>query len=535
MSDIPFIHLFSTDTNKYVYDVNSNDIIKVDDIAYDYFHLLLSGFEPDECKYLLTNEYDSSAITKSIAFIQEIEKAELYFSKTRPQEIALFCCENSMKYTYSNYINQLTLEVTQRCNLNCRYCIFSGIYEQSRPHTKKDMTWKIAKSGLDFMFQYGGRDPNDSILLRDRFKPKEKSDFTIGFYGGEPLLNFELIQKCITYCRQNAPTDKKVGFVITTNGTLLSDDIIEYFIANNVAITISFDGPQNIHDKFRIHANGKGTHQEALNAIKRINYVARKMNLPETLYCLINCLVLGGFHFRELFDYFVSLENLLDNEYVHFDLVINTLTGGLKKWNDCYPEEQLEKPAGYEELLEEYKSACLAGKYKNDNNHTFYFDILNIFAYNNLYFDLHARTRHQFSDENEILETSHPGCICKLGSRRPFLTVDGRILPCERVFSENPSFYVGRIDTGLDLNKIKSMLDDFTNSTIEECRDCWCYRICDVGCINDNYEEGVFDARKKMDKCRQVRARRHSELVGMMKLLEQDPTVLDHYNEVAVS
>ena len=95
MFDLPFIHLFATETSKYVYDVNSNEIIKVNDIVFDYFHLLLSGIEPHECKRVLTTYYESDAIENSIAFIQEVQGAKLYFSKARPKEISLFCCKDS--------------------------------------------------------------------------------------------------------------------------------------------------------------------------------------------------------------------------------------------------------------------------------------------------------------------------------------------------------------------------------------------------------------------------------------------------------
>ena len=119
-----------------------------------------------------------------------------------------------------------------------------------------------------------------------------------------------------------------------------------------MAITLSFDGPQNIHDKFRIYPNSKGTHENTLDAIKRINNVAKKMNLPETLHCLINCVVVGGFNYKKLFDYFVSIEDLLSNNYINFDVRLSTINDGLEKWNDSYPQEQLTEPAGFNDLLE---------------------------------------------------------------------------------------------------------------------------------------------------------------------------------------
>lgn len=534
MSNKPFIHLFETDKNKYIYDVNSNEIIIVNNIIFDYFHLLISGIDSNECRSMLSAYYETDEIKKNINYIQEVQEANLYFSKTHPKNISLFCCKDNLKHTCDNYVNQLILEVTKRCNLNCRYCVYSGIYEQSRLHENTDMNWEMAKTGLDFMIQHGGKDPDDHMTKRSRERKEIETDFTISFYGGEPLLNFELIRECINYSQLNAP-EKKIGYAITTNGTLLSDDIIEYFIKNGVTITISFDGPKHIHDRFRIFNNGEGTHDDVFDAINRINRIVRKMSLSNTLNCVINCLITGDMDYKELLEYFSSLEDILLNDFVHFDVRLTSLTGGIEKWNDSYPDEQIKIPTGFDNLIEEYKLACIKGIYEKGKDVSFYHQLLHNFTHDSFYFNVHSRTRHQFANEYEIRENSHPGSICIVGTRRPFLTTDGRILPCERVPYDNPHMVVGHSNTGLDIDKISVLLDDFTNSTIDECRNCWCYRMCDAGCIHDNYINGIFDEKIKLEHCTRIRAHRHSEMVGMMRLLEEHPSALDHYNDIVSS
>ncbi|NQT13408.1 MAG: radical SAM protein [Planctomycetes bacterium] len=135
----------------------------------------------------------------------------------------------------------LILEVTHKCNLRCTYCIYTRQYQGPwRGHGDASMPWEVAKRAV-LAFLDGRRDEYS----------------TISFYGGEPLLEFDLVKRVIAlagnYARERGVL--KPGFHLTTNGTLLTDDVIHHLVANDVSVSISMDGAQPSHDRYRVFAS----------------------------------------------------------------------------------------------------------------------------------------------------------------------------------------------------------------------------------------------------------------------------------------
>ncbi|MFZ3070522.1 MAG: radical SAM protein [Anaerolineaceae bacterium] len=116
------------------------------------------------------------------------------------------------------------------------------------------MTWKVAKRALDFLWEH-------SI---------DSGEVNVGFYGGEPLLEFPLIQKVVGYSKYLF-WGKQLTFSITTNGTLLNPEIILFFQEHNFSLGISLDGPKEINDRNRVFANGKGTFDSVLHNINLLS------------------------------------------------------------------------------------------------------------------------------------------------------------------------------------------------------------------------------------------------------------------------
>lgn len=528
-----FVHLFETENNKYSYDVNTNEIVRIDDVCYEYLRLLQSGLPKAEACTYVEETYDVSDVNAAVESIDELIDNDVLFASNRPATISMFCCDNTMEDYYDNYINQVTLEVTQNCNCSCRYCAYSGIYENNRTNNEKKMSWETAQKGLDYMLRHGGRDPNACMLKKNtRFE----DGFSIAFYGGEPLLNMELIERCVLYMQDHAPKSKKVRYSLTTNGVLLTERLLDFFVKNDFSLLLSLDGPKDVHDRARVYSHGGGTYDDVIRAIELINRYARSQNRNTPIEFSINCVVVGGISYKHLLDYFASMEELLWNGYVRCSISLSSMTGGVDKWNGAYPEMKLPPATDYDDIKQEYRDACIRGVFAKDHAETCFRDkVLHDFVFKSFYFDIHARTRFQFSDECKIAEQSYPGSICKLGARRLFMRTDGTLLPCERVPTENPNLHVGRIEQGLNLDRITQLLDDFTNATVDDCRDCWCYRMCSVECVGDNYKNGdTFEPEVKRRKCNSLRERRHREIVEMMELLEECPTALDHYNDIAV-
>lgn len=108
------------------------------------------------------------------------------------------------------------------------------------------------------------------------------------------------------------------------------------------------------------------------------------------------------------------------------------------------------------------------------------------------------------------------------------------MFPCERLPSNCSYFEIGRLPEGIDIHRVQRLVDDLTNPTAEDCKNCWCLRMCGVGCADGIIEDGRVCPAKKKAHCDQVRARRADELVGMMCLLEQEPRALEHFDSVII-
>lgn len=181
-------------------------------------------------------------------------KKDSYFKKEK------FTEDKIKNLIYTEGLQQLILEVTSACNLRCKYCIFSGNYNIMRTHNTISMDFATAKKAIDMyleMFQTG-----------QDFNPDRTP--TIAFYGGEPLLNYKLIKECIEYIERKY-RNLKVRYTTTTNGTLLTDEIIHFFKKYDVNILVSLDGPEEEHDRNRVYANGKGTFKDIYRNIEKLN------------------------------------------------------------------------------------------------------------------------------------------------------------------------------------------------------------------------------------------------------------------------
>lgn len=176
-------------------------------------------------------------------------------------------------------ISEIVFNIINRCNLKCRYCWSrGGTYDRSRVGEK--MNKEIVYKGIELMIKNSRNIPTYDIV----------------FYGGEPLLNFELIKDTIEYCKSlKRAINKNFSFRMDTNGTLLTKDIAEYLLSNGVKIAISIDGPPEIHDKLRIFPNGRGSFSKIIqnftsfsdeikkNIVARITFTPLHTNLKKTI------------------------------------------------------------------------------------------------------------------------------------------------------------------------------------------------------------------------------------------------------------
>ncbi len=418
----PFIHTFKTYGGYYLYDVNRNSILEISQDTYELLNDMTvnSTMENDEIKLLKRNNFLSSKRIKEIVHPDDEVLSEYLDRKLR----------------------MITLQVTQQCNLRCSYCIYSGNY-YNRSHSNRRMSEELAKKAINFLIEHS----------------KDVKTINIAFYGGEPLLELELIKKCISYAEEKAE-GKNLTFSITTNGTLVSDEIIEYFQKYDINLLISLDGPKDVHDRNRIFAsNGRGSFEKIFENLERI-----RLKYP-------------AFYRKISFNTVLADKNdfgCINNFYTKFDtvknaqLLISTVTENYRKTdiaeninNSSYEEYEYEK---FKFLL------WKLGRLEKENISPV--------------IDTEADTDLRSLDEmlvptEEVPDKAHHGGPCIPGVQRLFVNVDGLFYPCERVSEESEMMIIGNIESGFDINKIRNLLN-VGKLTEESCKNCWAFRFCQL-------------------------------------------------------
>ena len=239
MSDLPEyprsveIHRFSADGRRMLLNVRTLIFFEISKLADSIINLCNGSNSRDEILASLTgNGYSETDV---IECMSELEQAGIL---KKQDKVAL-----SYKPPDSIPLEALALHVCHDCNLKCKYCYGEGgTYGGPRKYMDK----KIAEKAVDFLIKESG----------------EISECVIIFFGGEPLLNFELIKHVILYARETGKKyGKKVRFSMTTNGTLLTDEVISYLNREKIGVLISMDGYEKIQDRMRPFRNGKGSYK----------------------------------------------------------------------------------------------------------------------------------------------------------------------------------------------------------------------------------------------------------------------------------
>lgn len=445
----PFIHLIKSRYNCYVFDVNTECIVKISDAAYKYLNKIQNGEDINlPVPEVVKNEID---ILKQNGYL----KAH-YPSRIEMQET------NLISYYLHNRLEKLTLQVTQQCNFCCSYCPYTlGDNEKYHMHQQKNMPWDIAKKAIDFFAE----------------KTRDVPWVNIGFYGGEPLLQYKLIVKCIEYAK-NIFEGKKISFSMTTNASLLTVEKAKYLIDNDVSIQISLDGPQEIQDKNRKNkSDGSGTYEIVIKNLKNLRAEApdyyKKLSFNSVVDPANDC--------SRINDYFS------DDFFAGMDISTPLI-------------DPIEKKRLYfsDRFIDNYKIDTISALMACIN----IIDVKDLTPISyNLYstvtwFEKGLKQRSQLPDT-----IGHSG-PCRPGIMRLFVTCDGRFYPCERVNDCSEILQIGSIYSGFDENKIKEIYNVFHMSD-HKCKTCWNIMHCNIcakSVVNGNevsnklYENACYES-----------------------------------------
>ena len=360
-------------------------------------------------------------------------------------------------------LNHVIFEVTENCNLRCKYCVFNGEYINQRPLSPKPMSYRTAKLALDRIYPYISKRDNRELYL--------------GFYGGEPFLNVKLIKQIVDYAG-SLFAGWEVKYNLTTNLTLLTDEILDYLIENKFRILVSLDGPGNNHDAKRVFPDGSGSFDIVCKNLRKIkeknsDYFGEKVT------------------FSTVFSPDLPLEKLYD--FFSDDDLVNRNTMRLSSVNpydttyfEKYPYDKNELRGKNENIIKKMK-----GKKKEGKDLSKIESILLRNAVTNVEDRLNLR------DFTSLYGT----CLFQ---DRLYVAADGSFHICERV---NSTLSFGSVRDGFDFEKMVHIVNDYLRVQKKHCSKCNIRFLCGR-CYAPLCKDGEFaaDTRFCDDTRRAVKA-----------------------------
>ena len=458
------IHQYQNNGYNIVLDVVSGAVHVVDELCYDVIAALSEGVkEPaaaelrdpevlEELVQKLGVSYGEDDIKDALADVTELTEAgQLFVEDTYESMIG----EVKKRKTV---VKALCLHIAHDCNLACRYCFA----EEGEYHGRRAlMSFEVGKKALDFLIANSG----------------SRRNLEVDFFGGEPLMNWQVVKDLVAYGRQQEKLhDKHFRFTVTTNGVLLNDEIQEFINQEMDNVVLSLDGRREVNDRMRPFRNGKGSYDLIVPKFQKL---ADSRN-QEKYY-------IRGTFTRENLDFSEDILHFADLGFTQMS--IEPVVGDA---SDPYAirEEDLPK------IMEEYDKLArvMIQREKEGKGFQFFHFMIDL-------------------DGGPCVAKRLSGC----GSGTEYLAVTpwGDLYPCHQ-FVGQEEFLMGNVEDGIIKPEIA---DDFRSCNVyskEKCRDCFAKFYCSGGCmanayhfhgtIHDTYDIGCKMQRKRVECAIMIKA-----------------------------
>lgn len=419
------IHKYKLGGFNIVLDVNSGGVHIVDELTYDMLDNVELPFEekcPEKVIKKLSKYYSVDEIESCYNEIVELYNDQILFSEDDYEKYA--------DYSVASPVKAMCLNIAHDCNLRCKYCFAStGDFGKGR----KLMTFETGKKAIDFLLE----------------KSLDRKNLELDFFGGEPLMNFDVVKQIVEYARsREAEYGKKFRFTITTNGVLLDDDKIDFINREMSNVVLSIDGRKEVNDYMRKRVDGSGCYDKIMPAFKKL---VEKRGDKEYY-------VRGTFTKNNL-DFSNDVFDLYNNG---FDQI--SVEPVVCEASADYAITEKELPAIFKEY-ERLAERILENEKKGKKFNFFHFML-----------DL---------DQGPCAIKRLRGCGC--GNDYVAITPDGDIYPCHQ-FVGIEEFKMGNIDEGTFDTTMKSYFSKTHVYTKPECKKCWAKFYCSGGCNANNYQ-----------------------------------------------
>ena len=423
------IHQYQLGGYNIVLDICSGSVHAVDELAYDVIALFET--EPRDAiikklweKYQGTDGVTPDEIGECYDQIVQLKAAGKLFTEDSFAPMA-----GELKAKTSGVIKALCLHIAHTCNLNCSYCFASqGKYHGDRAL----MSFEVGKRALDFLVERSG----------------SRHNLEVDFFGGEPLMNFDVVKQLVAYARSiEKEKDKHFRFTLTTNGVLIDDDVIDFVNREMSNVVLSLDGRKEVHDRYRVDYAGNGSWEKIVPKFQKL-VAAREGK---------NYYMRGTFTHANP-DFLEDIKTMLDLGFSELSMEPVVAAAGdpaaLTEADKAVVMEQYEKLA---ELMLQ--------RDKDGKPFTFYHYMIDLKGGPCIYKRISG---------------------CGSGTEYMAVTPWGDLYPCHQFVGEE-KFKLGDIWNGVSNHAIQEEFASCNVYARQECRDCWARLYCSGGCAANAY------------------------------------------------
>ena len=418
------VHQYKMGGYNIVIDVNSGAIHLVDDLTYDMIAMYETS-DKDAILEELSKKYPDQASDLEEAWqeISDLIASEDLFSKDNYEP---YITDFAKRPTV---VKALCLHIAHDCNLACRYCFA----EEGEYHGKRElMSYEVGKKALDFLVANSGN----------------RRNLEVDFFGGEPLMNFQVVKDLVAYGRSlEEKHDKNFRFTLTTNGVLLDDDIMEFANREMGNVVLSIDGRPEVHNRMRPFRKGAGSYdlivpkfQKFADSRKQEKYYVRGTFTRNNLDFSKDVLHLADLGFKQ-----ISVEPVVAQE------------------TDDYAIREEDLP----QLFEEYENLALemVKRHGTDKDFNFFHFMIDL-------------------EGGPCVAKRLSGC----GSGTEYLAVTptGDLYPCHQ-FVGNKDFLMGNVDDGVVNTDLRDSFKSCNVYAKDKCRECFARFYCSGGCAANSY------------------------------------------------
>lgn len=485
----------SVQGNCYLYDSEKKQIVTT--------HPIISHIAELEKNELLKDETTMEILKKKFPIMEQsdiffyiqkyffLKKNGFFQKKTTEESLSGRLTPHLIESQLAN-LGHVLFQVTAECNLKCRYCCYGDLYENPESAQTGSMTFQQAKQILDFLIPYWNSNKNVSY----------NNTIIIAFYGGEPLVNFTLINEIVTYVK-NIRLNNNANFVFSmTTNSLLLDRYMNFLVNNNFSLLLSLDGNE-IHDYLRVDQRNNPTFKKVFDNIKKMqrtypDYFAQNVQF--------NSLLNNKSTPEEVFEF-------INREFNKIPMIGTLSTNGLR--SDKIDEfKKIYRPYSESPYLTK-KMASMSTVNKNAG-YFFYYHISNSYKQ---YYEL-------LMLENKKVRKIPTG-TCLPFLKKMFISCIGKIYPCERIGLEQNLGEITEDGVILNFNNISNIYNSYFNSLDKQCSNCYLEDYCSECMFQFDFKNGLPICKKQKN-----RVQFENYLSSIINGLESNPENFDNINKM---